>query len=119
MPVNLWRANMGIDPTPGIKRFRFVVMVLFRVILMVVMGMVMLMVVVQVVTVHVHATVEVTIRLPHHRPRNILLGISQQHGQNISTRNRLWHLRGGRLATAPTQAPKALQVLRMESVVSS
>ena len=106
MSVNLWRTDVGVNPTPGIERFRFVVVILFRMMFMVVMGMFMVVMVVQMMTVHIHAAVEVTIRLMHHRPRNILLGIAQQHGQHISARNRLRHLRGGDLRQHPHKYPK-------------
>ena len=98
MTVNLGRANMRVDPPPRIERLLgvnvfLVGVIVFLVGVMFMMGFVVVMIM-QVMAIHVYAAVEVAVRLPHHRARNVLLGVAEQHGQEVAPRKRLRHARG-------------------------
>ena len=81
---------MRVDPPPRIERLLFVLAFLIGV--MFVMGFkVMVVMIVQVMAIHVYAAVEVAVRLPHHRAGDVLLGVAEQHGQEVVPRKRLWH----------------------------
>ena len=94
MAINLRGTNVGVDPPPRVKRRLYVIVLLFRV--MIVMGVVMVVVLVQMMAIHIHAAMEVAIRLPQHRARNVLFGVAEQNGQEVAPRKRLRHAGGSR-----------------------
>ena len=102
MAIDLRCTNVGVDPPPRVERRLYVIVFLFRVMIVmglkvvVVMGVVMIVVLVQVVAIHIHAAVEVAIRLPHHRARDVLFGVAEQNGQEVAPRKRLRHAGGSR-----------------------
>ena len=92
VPIDFRGTDMGIDPPPRIKRLRFVVaMAAAKMAAFPVNVAVVVVAVVQMMEIHVHAAVEITVRLMHHRARDILLGIAQKHGEKVSTHERLRH----------------------------
>ena len=86
-------------------------MIVFLVGVMFVMGFVVVMIV-QVMAIHVYAAVEVAVRLPHHRAGDVLLGVAEQHGQDIAPRKRLRHARGRR----PRELPRKQRENRQQAV---
>ena len=107
MTIDLRCTNVDVDPPPRVERRLYVIVFLFRVMIVmglkvvvvmgvVMMGVVMIVVLVQVVAIHIHAAVEVAIRLPHHRARDVLFGVAEQNGQEVAPRKRLRHAGGSR-----------------------